>query len=241
MGSPVWISHRGFCQDHEENSAQAFRAACAIGFEHLETDLRTTADGHIVLAHDPTMERLTGTTHTIESSPRTLLERMSLRGGEKLLFFDQFLQEFAGLDWIFDIKPESALRTIDALLPWWEMPEYQDFFQHRVRFLFWDKAHQAHLLRSKPAARCMARMEQCRRAAVACVLGLPRWSSIEPGVTYALPVRYKGVELLRPAVLARYRQRSARVMGYLPATDAEARRALAAGVDEILTDGRKLA
>src|SRR5690625_5429379 len=89
MGSPVWISHRGFCQDHEENSAQAFRAACAIGFEHLETDLRTTADGHIVLAHDPTMERLTGTTHTIESSPRTLLEKMSLRGGEKLLFFDQ--------------------------------------------------------------------------------------------------------------------------------------------------------
>src|SRR5690625_2778281 len=70
MGSPVWISHRGFCQDHEENSAQAFRAACAIGFEHLETDLRTTADGHIVLAHDPTMERLIGTTHTIESSPR---------------------------------------------------------------------------------------------------------------------------------------------------------------------------
>lgn len=241
MDSPVWISHRGYCQDYEENSAQAFRAARSLGFEHLETDLRTTADGHIVLAHDPTLERLAGTTHKIEGCPRALLEKTSLRGGERLLFFDQFLQEFTGCDWIFDIKPESALRTIDALLRWWQMPEYQDFFQQRVRFLFWDEAHQAHLLRSQPVARCMARMEQCRRAAAACLMGLPSWSGIEPRVTYAVPVKFRGIELLRPSVLQRYRQRGGRVMGYLPTTDAEARRALAAGVDEILTDGRKLA
>lgn len=240
MEAPIWISHRGYCQDNAENSAQAFRAARSLGFTHLETDLRTTADGHIVLAHDPTLERLTDTTHRIEGCPRTLLEKMSLRGGEQLLFFDQFLQEFTGCDWIFDIKPESALRTIDALLSWWSMPEYQDFFQHRVRFLFWDKAHQAHLLRSQPAARCMARMEQCRRAAVACALGLSGWSGIESGTTYALPVRFKGVELLRPSVLRRYRQRGGRVLAYLPATDTETRRALAAGVDEILTDWPKL-
>lgn len=240
MDSPVWISHRGYCQDYEENSAQAFRAACSLGFEHLETDLRTTADGHIVLAHDPTLERLTGTTHRIEGCPRALLEQMSLRGDARLLFFDQFLQEFTDRHWIFDIKPESALRTVDTLLGWWQLPEYQDFFQQRVRFLFWDKAHQAHLLRFKPAARCMARMEQCRRAAAACLLGLPGWSGIEPGVTYALPLQFRGIELLRPGVLQRYRQRGGRVLAYLPATDAEARRALAAGVDEILTDGRKL-
>lgn len=240
MDSPIWISHRGYCQGYEENTAQAFRAACNLGFRHLETDLRTTADGHIVLTHDPTMERLTGSTHRVEACPRTLLENMSLRGEEQLLFFDQFLQEFTSFDWIFDIKPESALRTIDALLQWWQVPEYQDFFQQRVRFLFWDKTHQAYLLRSQPAARCMARMEQCRRAAAACVLGLPGWSGIAPGVTYALPPQFLGVNLMRPAVLRRYRQRGGRVLGYLPATDAEARRVLAAGVDEILTDGRRL-
>src|SRR5690625_6285451 len=105
---------------------------------------------------------------------------MSFRGGKKLQFYDQLLQAFGGLDWIFDIKPESALRTIDALLSWWSMPEYQDFFQHRVRFLFWDKAHQAHLLRSKPAATSMPPMDHFHRRVMPHVLGLPAWSIFKP-------------------------------------------------------------
>jgi glycerophosphoryl diester phosphodiesterase len=237
MESPTWISHRGYCRDNVENTAEAFRAARSIGFRHLETDLRTTADGHIVLAHDSTLERLTGTTHRIEGSPRLLLEQMRLREQVSLLFFDQFLKEFTDSHWIFDIKRESAVRTIDALLQWWKKPEYADFFKQRVRFLFWDRSHQNYLLRYQPAARCMARAEQCRRAGVACLLGLPALAGIEPGISYALPPRIGGMSLMKPVVLARYRRGGGKVLAYLPETEADTRAALSAGADEILTNG----
>ncbi|MDQ2076332.1 glycerophosphodiester phosphodiesterase family protein [Marinimicrobium sp. ABcell2] len=237
MASPIWISHRGYCLEAEENTAEAFRVARSLGFLHLETDLRTTADGHIVLAHDATLERLSGTTHRIEASPRLLLEQVQLRGKARLVFFDQFLEEFTQSHWIFDIKPESALRTIDTLLHWWRQPGYRDFFSQRVRFLFWDKSHQDYLLRYQPAARCMARVEQCRRAGIACALGMPSLAGIEPGVSYSLPPRIGGINLMQPSILSRYRRHGANVLAYLPATEADTRLALKAGVDEILTDG----
>ncbi|MHC4405787.1 MAG: glycerophosphodiester phosphodiesterase family protein, partial [Planctomycetota bacterium] len=61
MQKPHWISHRGYCGDGAvENSAAAFAAARAVGFRHVETDLRITADGRLVLAHDPSWSRLGG-------------------------------------------------------------------------------------------------------------------------------------------------------------------------------------
>ena len=57
---PFWISHRGYAKKYTENSQEAFDAALDLGFEFLETDLRITADGHIVLCHDPDFRRLGG-------------------------------------------------------------------------------------------------------------------------------------------------------------------------------------
>lgn len=53
----IWISHRGLHQRHVENSLHAFEAAAEAGFHTLETDLRTTRDGLIVLHHDPALIR----------------------------------------------------------------------------------------------------------------------------------------------------------------------------------------
>ncbi|MFD1722605.1 glycerophosphodiester phosphodiesterase family protein [Amnibacterium endophyticum] len=50
---PRIIAHRGLALEAPENSVEAFRAALAAGATHLETDVRATADGHAVLAHDP--------------------------------------------------------------------------------------------------------------------------------------------------------------------------------------------
>jgi glycerophosphoryl diester phosphodiesterase len=52
---PRIIAHRGLALDAPQNSIDAFRAALATGATHLETDVRATADGAAVLAHDPTL------------------------------------------------------------------------------------------------------------------------------------------------------------------------------------------
>jgi glycerophosphoryl diester phosphodiesterase len=49
---PRVLAHRGFALRAPENSLSAFRDALQAGATHLETDVRATADGIAVLAHD---------------------------------------------------------------------------------------------------------------------------------------------------------------------------------------------
>lgn len=240
MSEPVWISHRGYCRAATENTADAFRSALAQGFTHLETDLRSTADGHLLLAHDMDLARISDVAMNVCESTRAQLQYVVLNGGQPLLFFDDFMAEFSAYRWIFDIKPEYGLRTLDLVLQWWRKPEYADFFRRRVRFLLWKKSQQEYLLQHHPDAVCMATISECRRAGVACLLGLPALAGIRGGATYALPPRAAGLNLMRPSMVERYRRYGGRVLGYLPENERQARDALDVGVDEILTNGEVL-
>lgn len=240
MPSPIWISHRGYSEDATENTAESFHAALDLGFTHLETDLRTTADGHVVLLHDPDLERLGGQPVKAEQCDRQSLEKVRLKGGERLMFLDQLLSEFSDRHWIFDIKPESAIKTLDALQSWWQQPALARFFKQRVRFLFWKKEHQSYLLNHQPDATCMAQLRECRRAGLACLSKAPALAGITPGVSYALPPRFAGLNMMRQPILERYKARGAKVLAYLPESEDDARRAVDAGADEILTNGRPI-
>lgn len=57
--NPFGFSHRGGGLRWPENTLVAFRGSAALGYRHVETDLRETADGHLVCFHDPTLERTT--------------------------------------------------------------------------------------------------------------------------------------------------------------------------------------
>ena len=48
----VVIAHRGAHARHPENSLAAIRAAIALGVHYVELDVRTAADGTLVLKHD---------------------------------------------------------------------------------------------------------------------------------------------------------------------------------------------
>jgi glycerophosphoryl diester phosphodiesterase len=56
----IAIAHRGDPVAQRENTLAAFGAAIAQGAAMLELDLRRSRDGHIVVLHDPTLERLWG-------------------------------------------------------------------------------------------------------------------------------------------------------------------------------------
>lgn len=237
MVSPVWISHRGYCHSATENSAAAFEAALKLGFTHLETDLRTTADGHLVLAHDDDLSRVASTPVKVTQSTRSKLEALSLNRGEPILFFDQWLEQFGGWNWILDIKPEQGHRTVEQLLKWGQTSAAAaELLNERVRFLFWNKAQKKRLQSHWPEARCMATIGQCRLAAGTCLAHLPNLGTIRTGTTYSLPPTAGGVRILNPTIVERYQRQGARVLGYLPETELEARWALDAGVDEILTN-----
>jgi glycerophosphoryl diester phosphodiesterase len=60
-GDPATLvaAHRGGAALWPENSLLAFRGSLALGVDALELDLHMTADGEIVVLHDPTLERTT--------------------------------------------------------------------------------------------------------------------------------------------------------------------------------------
>ncbi|MGO8926274.1 MAG: glycerophosphodiester phosphodiesterase [Limisphaerales bacterium] len=55
----VAIAHRGEHLHHPENTLPAFQEAIRVGADYFELDVRTTADGKLVLSHDGAVGRRT--------------------------------------------------------------------------------------------------------------------------------------------------------------------------------------
>jgi len=55
----VVIAHRGDHTQVPENTIASYQHAIAVGADYVEVDLRTTSDGHLVVMHDETVDRMT--------------------------------------------------------------------------------------------------------------------------------------------------------------------------------------
>ncbi|MBP2018236.1 glycerophosphoryl diester phosphodiesterase [Symbiobacterium terraclitae] len=56
---PQVIGHRGAAGTHPENTMASFQRAFEIGVDGIEFDVHRTADGHLVVIHDPNVDRTT--------------------------------------------------------------------------------------------------------------------------------------------------------------------------------------
>src|SRR5687767_12756142 len=69
------VAHRGSSAFAPENTLAAFQKALDLGVDVIETDVRPTRDGVLVLFHDDDLRRLTGHSQAIDE-----LEFAELRG-----------------------------------------------------------------------------------------------------------------------------------------------------------------
>lgn len=76
---PLVIAHRGGKDLAPENTLEAFRNASEIGADVLEYDVHITADGHLVVNHDDTVDRTTNGSGNINKM--TLKEVKALDAG----------------------------------------------------------------------------------------------------------------------------------------------------------------
>jgi len=58
--TPLLYGHRGAPAALPENTLPSFRLAIEQGADAIETDVHLTADGHVVMSHDPSGERCAG-------------------------------------------------------------------------------------------------------------------------------------------------------------------------------------
>jgi glycerophosphoryl diester phosphodiesterase len=72
------VAHRGASALAPENTLAAFNAALELGVEVIESDIRLTRDGALVLAHDDKITRLTGTDARIADLDLVTLQTLTV-------------------------------------------------------------------------------------------------------------------------------------------------------------------
>ena len=77
---PLVFAHRGYSARHPENSLAAFGAARDAGADGIECDLRLSADGVVVVIHDPLVDATTNGTGAVDEMTWSELGRLRLRG-----------------------------------------------------------------------------------------------------------------------------------------------------------------
>jgi glycerophosphoryl diester phosphodiesterase len=87
---PLVIAHRGDSAHRPENTLAAFASALEVGADLVEFDVQLTSDGHVVVIHDPTVDRTTNGRGRV--SEMTLGEIRALSAG----YPDRFGNDFNG-------------------------------------------------------------------------------------------------------------------------------------------------
>lgn len=89
----IWVAaHRGFSSNYPENTMSAFKAALDEGVDQIETDIRVTKDGELVLIHDGTVDRTTNGTGKVNSFTLAELKQLDAGKGEKIPTFIELME-----------------------------------------------------------------------------------------------------------------------------------------------------
>ncbi|WP_068303060.1 glycerophosphodiester phosphodiesterase [Pararhodobacter sp. CCB-MM2] len=224
---PVPIAHRGGGLENEENTLPAFAHAVGLGYRHLETDVRLTLDGEVVVHHDATLARLTGDPRRIDRLTWAELKRLRTHGGAAIPRLTEVLEEFP--DTLFNIEPKAP----DVVEPLAQVIRRAGAIERfgtgcfdprrtaRLRGLLgdgisWSPAHRGVLglwLRG---------------------WGLPIWHGRFPVVQ--VPLAFRGIRVVTPRFLRAAHARGVQVQVWTVDDEAEMRQLLDMGVDGIMTD-----
>jgi len=118
---PRVLAHRGLVTPDAaalgvvENSFAAVAEAHAAGLTYVESDCHVTADGAVVLFHDPDLQRVTGNPRRVDAVRLHELEEiMAERGG--LITLAQALEAFPETHFNLDVKAEAAAESVGRLV-----------------------------------------------------------------------------------------------------------------------------
>ena len=120
------IAHRGASSYAPENTFAAFDLAIRMGVSHLELDVHSTVDDHIVVIHDDTLDRTTAGSGPVASHSLAALATLDAGSwfgetfsGERIPRFADVLERYKGRAHIHtEIKGRSAHlveRTVDLV------------------------------------------------------------------------------------------------------------------------------
>lgn len=109
-------AHRGWCAKYPENTMAAFKAALDLGVDQIETDIRISKDGELVLIHDNTVDRTTNGSGKVIDMTLAELRELDAGNGEKIPTFKEFM----------DLVKDHPTITLDLELKVYPYDEYEE-------------------------------------------------------------------------------------------------------------------
>ncbi len=106
------LAHRGLAIEVPENSLAAFERALNAGAGYLETDVRLTRDGIVVIAHDETIERMTGRGDSVAALTMAELRSIDLGSGQTFSTLAEALEAFPDARFNIDVKVADAVGPV---------------------------------------------------------------------------------------------------------------------------------
>ena len=231
-----WVSHRGFHKVYPENTREAFSEARKRGFGAVETDLHLSSDGHLVLVHDPDLNRILGVDRLICDLTREQLEALRFESGSSLLFFDDFASEYFDLTWTLDIKIGSAERCVDALRTWANTSERREKLTDDCKFLMWSLSGEAYCRERLSVETFYAQKSECYWAGLGILSGFMSLGRIQKQKTYSMPRHLGPFDLFQEKYVERFHRLGVKVTAFLPSEGSDTSAAINSGFDEILTN-----
>jgi glycerophosphoryl diester phosphodiesterase len=230
---PLAFAHRGGAAegDGPENTMPAFERAVGLGYRYLETDVRATADGVLVVYHDRNLLRLTGRDANVDEVSWRELQSARVADREPIPTLEDLLAAWPHVRLNIDVKHDRAVAPLVEVLQRMGainrvcIASFNDRRVGRVRRAMGDGNGQrlctslgssaiTHLWSGGPA--------RARLPAAGCV---------------QVPVRFRHrVPVVTPRFLARAHRRGLQVHVWTVDEAAEMHRLLDLGVDGLMTD-----
>lgn len=233
---PVAIAHRGFSPEGAENSMAAFRAAVALGYRYLETDVHTTADGVLLLFHDETLDRVTDGAGRISELSAEMVAGARIAGTEPIPLLAELVTEFPDIRLNLDVKDWNSVETLAAAI------ELHQLHDRVLVASFSDRRRRAVLRRlSRPAAGSAGMASNALFVLLGPLLPealMRRLAARALRGVHALqvPVRYGAVPVVTAGFVRRAHRHGLHVHVWTINEEAEMHRLLDLGVDGIVTD-----
>lgn len=224
---PIAIAHRGGAEEHPENTIAAFAAAVDLGFTHIETDARITADGVVVAFHDDTLGRVSDTTGSLADLDWATVRSARIAGGHRIPTIVELFERFP--DTFINIDPKS-----DAVVdPLSQEIERAGAVQRVCIGSFSDR--RITTLRSKLGpALCTSLGPRAVTALRAASYGMPVGHVV--GDCVQVPPSMRGITLVDRRFVREAHERGMQVHVWTIDAELEMHRLLDLGVDGIMTD-----
>lgn len=146
----IYVSgHRGWKGKYPENTMEGFRAVLELDIDQIETDVRITKDGELVLIHDDTVDRTTNGTGKVCDFTLAELKELDAGNGAKiptLIEFMDLVKDHPTLTINIELKEyptegweEVSYSVCDRVL---KIIEDYDFVHRSIITIFSGKLHE---------------------------------------------------------------------------------------------------